>query len=53
MKFGMQQVQLASIAVQIARKFKKTERKTKPAGKRPKPNTQMDPDLQNASGALD
>jgi len=53
MKFGMQQVQLASIAVQKARKFKKTERKTKPAGKRPKPARLMDPDLQNASGALD
>ncbi len=31
------EVQIANPGVHIARKFKKTERKTKPAGKKPKP----------------
>ena len=34
-------------------KTQENERKPKPAGKKPKPNTQTDPDLQSASGALD
>jgi len=46
-------VQITRIKVYIARKFKKMKEKPEPAGKRPKPNTQVDPDLQNASGALD
>jgi len=46
-------VQIARIRVHIARKFKELKESQSPRVKSPNPNTQMDPDLQNASGALD
>jgi len=47
------EVQIASIRVHIARKLKKLKESQSLRVKSPNPNTQMDPDLQNASGALD